>query len=89
MSMNNRYTVKASKIRSLKDLQLEKTKVRNEILKKEGDIRTDYRNTLDLLTFRNIVTNLVDSITDQSAIISKVFSFGKAMFARRKKKKKE
>ena len=89
MSMNNRYTVKASKIRSLEDLRLEKTKVRNEILKKEGDIRSDYKNILDLLTFRNIVSNLADSITVQSAVVSQVLSFGKALFARKKKKRKE
>ncbi len=87
--MNNRYTVKASKIRSLEDLRLEKTKVRNEILKKEGDIRSDYKNILDLLTFRNIVSNLADSITVQSAVVSQVLSFGKALFARKKKKRKE
>jgi hypothetical protein len=89
MSMNNRSTIKTSKIRSLEDLRLEKTKVRNEILKKEGDIRSDYKNILDLLTFRNIVSNLADSITVQSAVVSQVLSFGKALFARKKKKKKE
>jgi hypothetical protein len=87
--MNNRSTIKTSKIRSLEDLRLEKTKVRNEILKKEGDIRSDYKNILDLLTFRNIVSNLADSITVQSAVVSQVLSFGKALFARKKKKKKE
>ena len=87
--MNNRFTVKASKIRSLEDLRLGKTKVRNEILKKEGDIRSDYKNILDLLTFRNIVSNLADSITVQSAVVSQVLSFGKALFARKKKKRKE
>ncbi len=87
--MSNRYTTKPSRIKSLEDLQLEKSKVRMEILKKEEHIRSDYRHILDALTFRNIVSNLADDITVQSAVISKAFTFGKSLFARRKKKKKE
>jgi len=87
--MSKRYRVKPAAIKSLDDLRLQKARIRLEIMKQEENIQSDYRRIRDALTFRNIAANLVEDISVQSAIVSRVFSFGKALFAKRKKKKKE
>jgi hypothetical protein len=87
--MSKRYIVKASRINSLAELQMEKERVKMEIMRKETEIHSDFRNIVQALTFRNIVSNLADNITVQSAVLSKAITFGKALFSKRKKKKKE
>lgn len=87
--MSNRHTTKHTRIKSLQDLQLEKAKVRMEIMKKEEHIRSDYRHIIEALTFKNILSSLVEDISVQSTVISKAFAIGKSLFSKRKGKKKE
>jgi hypothetical protein len=87
--MTNRYKIKPSRIKSLDDLQLEKSKVKLEIMKKSENIRADYRNILNALTFKNIAANIAEDITLQSAVLSKAFSFGKSLFQRKRKKREQ
>ncbi len=87
MKTNNRYIVKANRIHSLKDIELEKQRLRLEILKQEQDIHSGYRNILQALTFRNLATNIVSDIATSSSLLSKALSIGKAVMSRRKKKK--
>ena len=87
MSPTKRYTVKADKIGSLKDIELEKQRLRLEIMKKEQDINSGYRNIVQALSPRNIAATLVNDLTTSSTVLSKAFSIGKALIAKRKKKK--
>jgi hypothetical protein len=72
MKASKRYLVKTENIHSLKDLELEKQRLRLEILKTETAIQSNYRNITQALTFKNI---------------AKAVSFGKLFLEKRKKKK--
>ncbi|MEI6683843.1 MAG: hypothetical protein WCO44_14525 [Bacteroidota bacterium] len=89
MKTTNRYTIKAERIRSLKDIEVEKHRLRLEIMKKEQDIHNSYRNILQGFSPRNLATSMVNDFTTSSSILSKAFSIGKAFMARRKKKKRD
>lgn len=87
MKMSERYRVKTGRIRSLRDLTLEKQRLRMEILKTEQDIHSSYRNILHTLSIRNLVSLLVGEITASHAGFSKAFSLGVSLFGAKKKKK--
>jgi hypothetical protein len=86
--MKNRPAYKIGKIRSLQDLKLEKARMENDILKKENQIQSEYKQMVERLTFRNLIRNIKDDITLTTNISSKVISVGKKLFSRKKKKKK-
>jgi hypothetical protein len=79
--------VKPEKIHSLKDLEMEKQRLKLEILKAENHIQTDYHNLLHAFTFKNIASNMIQDISATSTVVSKAFSIGKSLFSRKKKKK--
>ena len=87
MKTSNRYKVKSQNIRSLKDLDLEKQRLRIEITKTENNIQIDYHNLLHALTLKNIASIMINDSQATSSMLSKVFSFGKSLMVKRKKKK--
>ena len=87
MKTTNRYIVKAANIRSLKDIELEKQRLRLEIMKKEQDIHSGYRNILHAFSLRNLATTLVNEVTTTSSVLSKALLIGKSFLDNRKKKK--
>ena len=88
MKRNNRYHLKPGTIRSLKDLDLERQRLKLEIMKSEEHIHSDYRHLIHALTFRNIAQSVLGNVTHTTSVLSKAFSFGRAIMAKRKKKKK-
>jgi hypothetical protein len=88
MKTNKRYKVPHGKVGSLQELELEKARLRLEIMKSEENIRSDYRRLMDAFTLRNLATGLMDDIAVTSNVFSKAISVGKSIFAKRKKKKK-
>lgn len=87
MKTSNRYKVKSQNIHSLKDLELEKQRLRLEIMKTENNIQLDYHNILHAMTLKNIASNMINDISATSSVLSKAFSFGKSLMEKRKKKK--
>jgi hypothetical protein len=87
MKTTKRYIVKAEKIHSLKDIEIEKQRLRIEIMRTENSIQADYHNILHALTLKNIASNMINDIAATSGVLSKAFSFGKSLMAKRKKKK--
>jgi hypothetical protein len=79
--------VKPDKIHSLDDLRMEKLRVRLEIMKTEENIHAGYRNILEALSFKNLATTVIRDVSGTSSVLTKAFSFGKAMLDKRKKKK--
>jgi len=71
----------------MKDLTLEKQRVRMEILKTEQEIHRDYRNILHALSLRNLASALVNEILTTHSGISTAFSIGRNLFRGKKKKK--
>jgi hypothetical protein len=86
--MKNRSPHTIGKIKSLEDLKLEKARLQMDILKKENQIQSDYRQILDRLTLRNIFLRLKEDIALTTDVTSKVISVGKRIFGKKKKKKK-
>jgi hypothetical protein len=87
MKTSKRYKVNHDKIHSLKDIEMEKQRLRLEIMKTEVNIHSGYRNILQAFTLKNLATSMVNDISATSSVLSKVFTFGKAIMAKRKKKK--
>jgi hypothetical protein len=81
------YTV--GRIKSLEDLKLEKAKLEMEILRTEDQIKGNYREILDALTFRNLFHTITNDFTTTSNVITKVFDVGKSIFRGKKKKRKK
>ncbi|MCK9218455.1 MAG: hypothetical protein PHF97_02440 [Bacteroidales bacterium] len=86
MKPNNRNYWKNRPIHSLNELASEKSRLQLQIRLKEEHIHSGYKNLLNALTFRNLATTVVNEISMSSMAISKVFSFGKSILAKRRKK---
>lgn len=86
--MKNKSPHTIGNIKSLEDLKLEKARLEMDILKKENQIQSDYRQILDRLTFRNVFLAIKEDVALTTNIASKVISAGKRLFGKKKKKKK-
>jgi hypothetical protein len=71
------------------ELQMEKARLQLDLVKKEGEIKSNYRHILSAFSFRNILSTVTTELTSSSSILSKAFTLGKNWLSRRKKKKKE
>lgn len=89
MRTNEPYKVKLSHINSMRDLQKEKEKIQIEISRREEGIKYNYHNLVQLLSFRNLLGNLIDEVGTTTTVVGKLFSLGKDFLSKRKKKKKE
>jgi len=86
--MKNRAHSKIRKLRSLHDLELEKARLKFEALKREEQIKGNYRSIVDALSFRNLLQHLSNEISMTTSAVSTVFSVGKKLIGKLKKKKK-
>ncbi len=87
MKTSKRYKVKSGNIHSLKDIEMEKQRLRIEILKTEASINTSYRNILYSFSIKHLAETMINDISATSSVLSKAFTFGKSLMAGRKKKK--
>jgi hypothetical protein len=88
METNAPYKIRVGKINSLDDLEREKERLQLEIVRKEEGIKYSYQSMVHLLSFRNIMTTLIDEVSTTTTVIGKIFSLGKEFLAKRKKKAK-
>lgn len=88
MRTNDPYKVRVKNINSLKDLEREKERLQLEIVRREERIRHTYHNLVHLLSFRNLAGALVEELTTTATVAGKLVTFGRDIFAKRKKKKK-
>ena len=88
MKTRDPYRLKPGRINSLKDLEREKERLQLEIVRREEHIRFNYHNLRSLLSFRNMLGTLIEEVTTSATVAGKILSFGKDLFAKRKKKKK-
>lgn len=89
MGTHSGYRVNPRNIRSVKDLRIEKMKLRMEILKTEERIKTNYRDIVTSLTPANILSTVLSDPRITSYLLSKVLSFGRKAMERRRRKKAE
>ncbi|MCX6251047.1 MAG: hypothetical protein NTX61_09860 [Bacteroidetes bacterium] len=78
---------KIGKINSLQDLKLEKARLELDIVRTEEKIRSNYRNILDIFTFRNLFHLVTQDIYLTSNVITKLISVGKNLLRKKGKKK--
>ena len=76
------------RVRSYNDLELEKARLKIELIKTEEQIRSNYKHLADQLSIRNLVKRMTDEITMTKNVVSNAISIGKDIFANIKKKKK-
>ena len=76
-------------IHSMHGLQLEKARVKMELMRSEDNIKTSFRRILSAFSLRNIFSTVTSELTSTSSIISNVFTLGKSWLSKRKKKKKD
>jgi hypothetical protein len=88
MTMKTKPRHKIRKLRSLHDLELEKARLKLEAVKREEQIKGNYRNLVDALTFKNLWHNLSNEISMTTSAVSTAFSVGKTILGKLKKKKK-
>ena len=88
MKTNNVWRSKIRKIHSMHELQQEKNRLQLELVKKEAEIKANYRHILSAFSLRNIFTTVTTELSNPSSITAKVITLGKNWLSRRKKKKK-
>jgi hypothetical protein len=71
------------------ELQLEKARLKLELMSTEDKIKTNYRHILSIFSLRNIFSTVTTELTSTSSILSNVFILGKSWLSKRKKKKKQ
>ena len=88
MKTNKVWRSKIRKIHSMHELQLEKNRLQLELVRKEGEIKANYRHIRSAFSLRNIFSTVTTELSNPSSITAKVITLGKNWLSRRKKKKK-
>lgn len=88
MKTNNVWRSTIRKIHSMHELQLEKARLKLELMSTEDKIKTNYRHILSVFSLRNIFSTITTELTSTSWILSKAFTLGNNWLSKRKKKKK-
>jgi hypothetical protein len=84
---NQRSTIR--EIHSMQELQLEKARLKLEILKTEGDIKANYRHILSAFSLRNIFSTVTTELIHPSSLVTSAITLGKNWLSKRKKKRKQ
>jgi hypothetical protein len=69
------------------DLQLERARLKMELVKSEEKVKSSYRRLLSAFSLRNIFSTVTTEFGGASGVIGKVVSLGQNWFSRRKKKR--
>jgi hypothetical protein len=89
MRTSDPYKSRVHHITSMDDLEREKERLQMEIIRREEGIKYSYQNLVHLLSFRNLLSTLVDEVSTTTTVVGKLFTLGRDFLAKRKKKKKE
>lgn len=76
-------------IHSMHELQLEKARLKMELVKTEEKIRSNYRNILSAFSLRNIFSTVTGELSNSGSLLAKAVTLGRNWLGRRKKKRKE
>ena len=88
MKTNNTKSSNTPRIRSFRDLQAERARVKAETKIIEQKIGNNYSNLLEALRPQNIFNSIVKEVATSSAWISGAYTIGKKLLKKRKKNKK-
>lgn len=86
---NNVKRSSIRKINSMHELQLEKSRLKLELVKTEDKIMNNYHHILYAFTLRNILTTVTTEIASPSSLLMKSITLFRNWAGKRKKKKKQ
>jgi hypothetical protein len=87
--MKRKYRTHLRKVHTLADLHAEKIRLKTELKETEENISAEYHHIREALSLRNIFSTAIHDIEVTSTLFSKVFSVGKSLLGKVKKKKKK
>lgn len=87
MKTNKKPRSNFRRVHSMHELQLEKARLQIEEVMAKERIKGNFREIKEAFALRNIITTVTTELGSTSSILSKVFSSGKSIFGRKKKKK--
>jgi hypothetical protein len=70
------------------ELQMEKARMKLEMVRTEDKIKSNYHSILSAFSLRNLFSTVTE-LTSTTSIVSKAFTLGKNWLSKRKKKKKQ
>jgi hypothetical protein len=74
-------------IHSMHDLQMEKARLKLELVRTEDKIKSNYHHIRSAFSLRNLFSTVTE-LTSTTSIVSKAITLGKNWLSKRKKKKK-
>lgn len=83
-----KYKSRIRKVRSFDELKLAKARLREEVLKTNNEIRSDYRHLLNEFSLGRIVGNIAEQLSTKTSVLSRAFSAGKKIITRIHEKRK-
>ena len=89
MEKNSVQRSKIREIHSMHELQLEKARLKMEVVRAEEKIKGNYRNILAAFSLKNIVSTVTTEIVNPASVAGKLFNFGKNWLSRRKKRRQQ
>jgi hypothetical protein len=84
---NKSYMLK--EIRTFRDLEDEKLRLRAETSRIEERMNSNYANIKEALSPANILKSIMAEISTKAPLISGIYAIGQQIFTRRRKKKKK
>ena len=88
MKKSRHHIERMTPINTLKELREEKFRLQRELADTEDDIKENYRDLIDALTFRNIINSIAEEIVSTNLVVSQAYSIIKPLFKRKKKNKR-
>jgi hypothetical protein len=76
-------------IHSMHELQLEKARLKLELVKTEDKIKSNYHHILSAFSLRNIFSTVTTEISSPSSLLMKSITLFRNWLGKRKKKKKQ
>jgi hypothetical protein len=89
--MNTRFKSRTHlrRVSSMHELELEKARLKMELVRVEEKIHYNYKNLAEQFTLKNLLSRVVEELAMTSVAVSKAVTIGKDLFSAFKKKKKK
>jgi hypothetical protein len=76
-------------IRSMRDLEMARLKLKIELLKKEDGMKSNFQHIRHFFTLSNLLQTGLTEVANRGTTFSKAVEIGRNLFSRKKKKKKK
>jgi hypothetical protein len=87
MEKNNVQRSNIREIHSMHELQLEKARLKMEVVRAEEKVKGNYRNIIAAFSLKNIVSTVTTELVNPSSLAAKAFTIGRNWLVKRKKRR--